>query len=222
MTVENKHLLQRRCPLCHSQNIELFHRDEKRDFLNCNHCGLIFVPKQFHLNASEEKLIYDQHENNPADFGYRHFLSRLAKPLNDRIGANSYGLDFGSGPGPTLSVMLSELGHNMDIYDPFYAPEQKYLHKDYDFITATEVFEHLSQPRREIQSLWSCLKLGGFLAVMTKLWTGQGRFAQWHYKNDPTHIAFYRPESFHYIANQWCAEIEILSEEVVILQRNSQ
>jgi len=52
-------------------------------------------------------------KNSPDDPRYRAFLSRLFIPLNERIAPESCGLDFGSGPGPTLSVMFEEQGHTM-------------------------------------------------------------------------------------------------------------
>ena len=101
--------------------------DKIRNYVSCGKCRLVFVPNKFHLSASDEKEIYDQHQNNPDDSGYRVFLSRLLTPLVERLEPNRTGLDFGSGPGPTLSVMLSEKGHEMDIYDPFYAPTRPVL-----------------------------------------------------------------------------------------------
>ena len=54
---------------------------------------------------------------------YREFLSRLEHPPNvPKLPAAAEGLDFGSGPGPTLSVMLEEQGYRMSLYDPFFAP----------------------------------------------------------------------------------------------------
>ena len=80
------------------------------------------MPYQF-LSPKEEKSEYDLHENSSDDPGYRRFLARLFDPVSHQLAPNSYGLDFGSGPGPTLSVMFEEAGHSMEIYDPFFAPE---------------------------------------------------------------------------------------------------
>ena len=44
---------------------------------------------------------------------YRKFLSRMFKPMMERIEPDSYGLDFGSGPGPTLNLMFEEEGHTV-------------------------------------------------------------------------------------------------------------
>ncbi|MFA0697998.1 class I SAM-dependent methyltransferase, partial [Vibrio sp. 10N.222.49.C9] len=76
----------------------------------------------------------------------RKFLSRVQIPLAERIGSHKQGLDFGCGPGPTLSLMMQEAGHDVDLYDLYYYPDTKVLNKRYDFITATEVIEHLYQP----------------------------------------------------------------------------
>jgi len=45
-----------------------------------------------------------------ADPRYRRFLARLAEPLIAHLPKGARGLDFGCGPGPTLSLMLREAG----------------------------------------------------------------------------------------------------------------
>jgi|TARA_B110000977_G_scaffold187863_1_gene255445 hypothetical protein len=132
---------------------------------------------------------------------------------------NSEGLDFGSGPGPTLSLMLSEEGHNMAIYDPFYAPDTNVLKQTYDFITITEVAEHLSAPRLELDQLWGLLRPGGWLGIMTKLVIDEPAFAGWHYKNDPTHISFFSRETFKHLAQHWSTEVEFIGDDVILLQK---
>ena len=104
-------------------------------------------------HAQEEKAQYDLHENDPHDLGYRKFLSRLTDPLLAKLPPHSYGLDYGCGPGPTLSVMMHEAGHSMALHDPIYHPNPDALSRSYQFITATEVFEHLHQPARDLDSL---------------------------------------------------------------------
>ena len=97
------------CPLCQSKNHSLFHKDQNREYFRCSVCSYVFVPNQFHLSESEEKLRYDTHNNDPQDSRYRQFLSQLIEPLQELIPDQSIGLDFGSGPGPTLSLMLIAL-----------------------------------------------------------------------------------------------------------------
>ena len=210
------------CPLCDSAEVIDYHTDKIRHYLCCEQCELVFVPKEYHLSEADEKGVYDQHQNNSEDAGYRLFLSRLIEPLLDSIAPNSRGLDFGSGPGPTLSLMLSEQGHEMTIYDPFYAPNFSALDSTYDFITTTEVVEHLSAPGEELQRLWRLLRPGGWLGVMTKLVIDQAAFSRWHYKNDPTHVCFFSKTSFNYLANSWHTRAKYYGSDVILLQKPAQ
>lgn len=207
------------CPLCLSVQIVDYSKDSQRDYLSCENCQLVFVPQQFHLNPEDERAQYDLHENNPDDSGYRKFLSRLADPLLERLSPNSQGLDFGCGPGPCLSVMLEEQGHSVALYDLYYADNRDVFEAGYDFITATEVIEHLSQPITELQRLWSLLKPGGYLGLMTKLVADPEKFANWHYKTDPTHISFFSVETFEYLGKQWGSAPVIIGADVIIFHK---
>ncbi len=206
------------CPLCLSEQSQHFFTDT-RDYYRCPNCALVFVlPKDF-LSAEEEKRRYDLHENNPADEGYRRFLSRLFDPVAAELAPNSSGLDFGSGPGPTLSLMLEEAGHTMALYDPFYAPDEAVFARTYDFITTSEVVEHLHHPRQALERLWQCLRPQGILGVMTKRVTTLDAFKTWHYKTDLTHVAFFADETFKWLANHWGATVEFVGKDVVIFRR---
>src|SRR5690606_34013364 len=118
-------------------------------------------------SKEDEKQKYDQHHNDPNDSGYRNFLQPAVDVVLENASGGSYGLDFGSGPGPTVSVMLEEAGMKVENFDPFYAPDHNLLTQKYDFITCTEVAEHLFDPMKEFQLLLSMLKPQGFLVIMT-------------------------------------------------------
>lgn len=192
-----------------------------RDYYLCNECRLIFVPPDQRLTADEEKSRYDMHENDPDDPRYRKFLSRMFDPLVEKLLENSFGLDFGSGPGPTLHLMFEEAGHSMRIYDPFYADDSSVFEQQYDFITTTETAEHLYNPLTELDRLWNCLKPGGFLGVMTRRWTTVEKFKNWHYKNDDTHVVFFHADTFRWLQERWDAELEIYERDVVIFRTHS-
>lgn len=166
-----------------------------------------------------ERHEYDLHINSPEDEGYRHFLNRLLEPMNATLPPGSSGLDFGSGPGPTLSLMFKQAGHRVSIYDKFYAPDSTVFEQPYDFITATEVVEHLQQPITELERLWHCLKPGGVLGIMTKLALDRERFAHWHYKNDLTHISFFSRESFEWLSLHWEADLQFIANDVILLHK---
>ncbi|MCG6158182.1 class I SAM-dependent methyltransferase [Rubinisphaera margarita] len=187
--------------------------------MRCESCGLVFVPERFFLTSDAEKEQYDFHENHPADLNYRAFLSRLFDPLIERVPPGACGLDFGSGPGPTLSVMLAESGRPTEVYDPFYAPNPYVWNQTYEFITTTEVLEHLHRPAEELKRLWSVLKPGGWMGIMTRRLPPLDQFANWHYKNDPTHVVFFASESFEFLASQWNAELQLIGGDVTLLRK---
>ncbi|MFC2149528.1 class I SAM-dependent methyltransferase [Candidatus Auribacterota bacterium] len=207
------------CALCNSGNVTFFYKDKDREYLHCANCDLVFVPSQYFLSSEEAKTRYDLHENSPDDGNYRGFLSRLFVPLDKLLPPGSSGLDFGSGPGPTLSIMFEEHCHMMKIYDPFFADNAGVLNKRYDFITATEVLEHLHAPARELDRLWSCLREGGYLGIMTKLVIDRDRFKKWHYKDDPTHVCFFSRAAFEWLAEYWGADISFLESDVIIYRK---
>ncbi|MDA7440755.1 class I SAM-dependent methyltransferase [Candidatus Pseudothioglobus singularis] len=207
------------CPLCNSKSHSLIHNDSHREYLSCSDCEFVFVPKSFHLSQIDEKLRYDTHNNDPGDIRYRQFLSQLAEPLLQKIPEKSYGLDFGSGPGPTLSLMLEEKGHHVDLYDKFYASNDGIFNRKFDFITATEVIEHLRDPMLEFKRLASALMVDGYIALMTHLLTEETDFRSWYYKNDPSHIGFFNKQSLVYLAKELKLELDIYSERVIFLKK---
>lgn len=205
------------CPLCSESTSQHYHSDSVRDYFQCQYCALVFVPEQFWLPPDEEKAIYDLHRNDPQDQGYRRFLSRLSNPLLDRLEEGTQGLDFGCGPGPTLSLILEEAGCEMVIYDPAYYNDPSVLQKQYDFICATEVVEHLHNPAGEFSQLFSMLKSGGWLGIMTKLVKDRQAFANWHYTRDLTHVCFFSKETFLFLSAHYNAELSFHGSDVILL-----
>ena len=209
------------CPLCLSEKNSKFHQDDFRKYHQCINCRFVFVPFKYHLSASEEKERYDSHNNNPKDPRYRHFLSQLTEPLNDLISDGSLGLDFGCGPGPTLSVMLEEEGHCVELYDKYYANDHSVFDKEFDFITLTEVLEHLYDPIFELERLTSILKPKGVLAIMTQTLTKDVDFKTWYYKNDPSHIGFFSQKSLEFLASHLELSMKQHSERVIFFKKLS-
>ncbi len=187
--------------------------------MRCLHCMLVFVPKRNWLSSEDEKAIYDLHENNSQDRGYRQFLSRLSVPLLERLDPKQRGLDFGCGPGPALSTLLQAQGHKVDLYDPFYYDDPSVFDKTYDFICATEVVEHLRYPQKVFSDLFGMLKPGGWLGIMTKLVLDHRAFLQWHYIRDLTHVCFFSRATFDYVAQRFNADIQFIAKDVILLNK---
>ena len=207
-----------RCTLCGSVDTEPFFEDKTRTYLQCGDCRLVFVPRRFWLSLHEEKAIYDLHQNEPEDEGYRRFLSRLALPLMERLKPNSEGLDFGCGPGPALPLLFEEQGHRVSRYDPLYHNNPSVFDRQYDFICATEVVEHLRDPNREFARLFAMLKKGGWLGLMTKLVIDKNAFSRWHYIRDLTHILFFSRSTFERLATRFNTRLKIIGNDTILFR----
>lgn len=208
------------CPLCDSPAAQLIARDDQRGYFRCPVCDLIFVAAQDHLSPDAEKSVYDHHENDVADLRYRHFLNRLFEPVASLLAPGSSGLDFGCGPGPALAAMFREAGHEMAVYDRYYADNKSVFEQVYDFIVSTEVFEHLQHPRQEIERLWKSLRPGGVLGVMTKRLNNRQKFTGWFYTADPTHIAYFSDRTFAWTAGWLDAELSLVCDDVILLKKS--
>ena len=200
---------------------EFYHADAARSYFQCCDCRLVFVDPARWITREEAKRHYGNHQNDPLDQRYRRFLNRLFEPLSHRLTTASSGLDYGSGPGPTLSLMFAEAGHAMQIYDPIYAPDRSVLGSQYDFITVSEVVEHFQNPAEEFALLWSLLKVGGWLGIMTKRVRDVAAFRTWHYKSDPTHVSFFSLETFAWLSSSLAATWTVEGADVVLFQRTS-
>ncbi len=207
------------CPLCGCEISDLFFEGQKRAYFCCSNCSLVYVPQHYWLKRDDEKAVYDLHENDSRDPGYRQFLSRLSTPLLEKLTQNQRGLDFGCGPGPTLSILMEEHGHCVDLHDPFYHNDPTVFGKTYDFICASEVIEHLRNPEKEFARLFEMLKPGGWLGIMTKLAIDKGAFSNWHYIRDMTHICFYSRTTFEYLARVFNARVHFADDDVILLNK---
>jgi len=205
------------CPLCGAPDPLFWHEDKRRPYMFCTICSLVFVHPHHYVSLKAEKAEYDLHENSPADSGYRNFLHRICAPVMEHMPACSAGLDFGCGPQPVLAGMLEEQGHDVCIYDYFYYPDISVFYRQYDFITASEVFEHLHRPAQELDRLYACLRPGGLLAVMTKPVSDRQAFGTWYYKEEQSHVCFYSEAAFAYIGETWGFRFEQAENDVVLL-----
>ena len=208
------------CPLCERNRVRPFAEAHGRRYLRCDTCLLTFLQPEDRLTPPEERARYETHENDPADDGYRSFLDRLAEPLIARLTPGMRGLDYGSGPGPTLSLMLTERGFETVNFDPFFAPDRAPLSRSWDFVTCTETAEHFFQPGQEFQTLKGLLRSPGWLAVMTRLLDDDDGFGTWWYARDPTHVSFYREETLEWIAERYGWDLERPSPTVSLFRQD--
>lgn len=207
------------CPLCRADATRHLLRAEGRDYWRCGRCEARFLDPRHHPSPEAERACYLIHRNDPGDAGYRRFLSKLAEPLLARLPPGARGLDYGCGPGPALAAMLAEAGHETALYDPFFHPDPAPLAGRYDFVTCSEVAEHFHRPAEEFERLTGLVRPGGWLAIMTCFQSDDGRFRDWHYRRDPTHVIFYREATLRHLADSYGWSCDIPVKDVALLQR---
>jgi len=207
------------CRVCAEGRAVPFESVDGWNYWLCSLCAAVFMDVSQLPDREAERLRYNQHRNDPDDAGYRRFLGKLANPLLERLEPACAGLDYGCGPGPALARMLAEAGHAMRVYDPIFYPDRSVLACTYDFITCTETAEHFHCPAREWIRLDGLLRPGGWLAIMTGFLDADHRFAKWHYRRDPTHVVFYREQTFHHLAGQFGWQCEVPEKNVVLMRK---
>lgn len=207
------------CLVCRSTSVGLLAEIEHKAYWRCEICKATFLGTSHHPNAQEELSHYRLHENDEGDPAYRRFLSKLATPLLEHLTPASEGLDYGCGPGPALAAMLREAGHVVALYDPFFHADEAALRRTYDFITCSETAEHFHNPADQFDRLDALLRPGGMLGVMTCFQTDDARFANWHYRKDPTHVVFYRLASFEILAHQRGWSCTSPAKDVVLMRK---
>lgn len=188
-----------KCPLCQHKYTSKYLDHTTGLFHRCGLCHLIFRDPKTHLSPVAEKQRYLAHNNNVNDPDYQQFVAPIVNSVIRDFSEPANGLDFGAGTGPVISKMLSESGHTMTLYDPFFHPEVAALEHQYDFIVCCEVIEHFRQPKQEFLLLKKMLAPHGKLYCMTHLATQGLDFKNWYYKNDKTHVAFYSKKNLEWI-----------------------
>ncbi len=210
------------CPLCGTPDAFAFARVHERDYFSCGTCALVHLERSQRLTSERERVHYGTHQNSPDDPRYRAFLAQLAEPLVERLSPGAVGIDIGSGPGPTLSVMFEEQGFPTSDYDPFFAPDALLLHRAYDFVSCSETVEHFFSPGDEFRQLDRLLRPGGWLGIMTTVLRADEDFTAWHYPRDPTHVSFYRPSTFEWIAAEYGWTLVRPHPNVALFQQRAQ
>lgn len=197
------------CKLCGHATRTIHQHSFNIDFHYCNHCEFLFKDPKDYITKAAEKEIYDRHENDINDPNYQAFFEAFIEPsLLPFVKKDAIGLDFGSGPAPVLAQLLKhKYGFTMDIYDLFYhnLPLER---AHYDFITCTEVIEHIDDPDGLMARFHELLVTGGILSVMTMFHRKDDAFFQnWHYMRDMSHISFFTEKTMVYLAHKHSFEI---------------
>ena len=214
-----------KCPLCHHPSPNFHLRADLREYWLCPKCALVFVPPEFFISQEDEVNRYREHENNLDNVGYvKMFQEKINTVKKISPGVNTV-LDYGCGYEPVLKTLLNREGYQADGYDSNFFPSEE-SDKEYDLIISTETFEHFKEPRNELTRLVPRISNEGYLAVMTRFYPVKNNtlcpdtFSKWYYKRDPTHVAFYCPKTFSWIADEFAMNICHNNEnDFIIMQK---
>lgn len=159
---------------------------------------------------------YTRHQNLEGDPDYEAFLCRLADPLLERLGRRATGLDYGCGPTQVLASIMTRRGYPTASYDPYFNADEGVHERQFDFITCSEVIEHVHDPRALLDRLAPMIRVGGLLGVMTRYYDVDAPFADWWYRRDPTHVCFYSPATMQWIAEWKGWDVDFPRQHVAI------
>ncbi|WP_373073400.1 class I SAM-dependent methyltransferase [Sulfurimonas sp.] len=210
------------CKLCNLPVLNIQDKRNNWEFFHCQKCEFIFKNSLDFVSDEDELKQYNNHNNTMDSPGYVEMFEKfMSNTFEEHIDDVQTALEFGSGPGPVLSELLKRRGLKVDIYDKYFSPNKVYEGKKYDLITSTEVIEHIENPLEIFEFFSEHVKSGGYLALMTQFHTNvPEEFKKWWYKNDPTHICFFRPRTFEVLAQK--SGFKILkndSKKSILLQR---
>jgi len=197
------------CHICNQRTETFVHEKTNITYYHCKPCEYIFKSPECYQDLQKQKERYNLHTNSKEDEGYIAYYHRFFDFILPHTKQVKTALDFGCGE----SLILTDIFNNMNIstvyYDPIYLPSKRYDSKKYDLIVSVEVFEHLHHPKEVFGHLFSLLNKEGYLAIQTQFHHDNiEQFLHWYYRLDPTHIVFFRPETFRYLADLYGGDYE--------------
>ena len=208
------------CPLCGAAPAAI-RGGRGRALAHCPRCDLISVPRECHLSKEAQRARYAAHRNSIDDAGYVQMLNRPIEMLRQHGQDVRRVLDYGSGPEPVLVELLRRAGYDAVGYDPIFAADAD-LSGPFDAVVAVETFEHLTEPRRELERIAGLLRPGGLLIVMTLLHKGPAAMKDWWYVRDATHVGFYSTATLAWITRTFGFEpVCCDNERLAVLRRTA-
>jgi len=202
-------LEQIKCKICNSSTRQVFTSKilKKYDvkYFKCDSCGYLFTEKPFWLDEAYSRSI------NLSDTGLLDRNIYFSKVLSVLIyfffDKNGIFLDYAGGYG-VFTRLMRDVGFDFYWHDPytknlFANGFEKELKSDlkFELLTAFEVFEHLVDPKEEIEKM---IGYTDTIVFSTELMPQEIPIPKdwWYYGfNHGQHISFYTKKTFYTLAN---------------------
>ena len=211
-----------RCKICEAKTRTLIDEKKELKYYRCESCGFVALDDNSVVEAQVEKAHYAKHNNSFECSGYVEMFEKfIDKAVEPYLETSKKILDFGCGHTPVLAELLRRRKLDVDIYDYYFYPKELYKNNQYDLIISTEVFEHLQEPKKILETLTSSLKDNAYLVLMTQFPPeDDAEFLKWWYRRDITHIGFFTPKSFELLAKEFGLRvIKAIDNNIVVFQK---
>lgn len=197
------------CKICESNSEYRFSKDilskYKADYYRCTSCGFMFVNEPSWLEEAYSSAI----ASTDTGLVYRNieYTSIVSLLLKFYFGKEQRYLDYGSGYGLFVRLMRDKgfnfFGYDLyceNIFSPLFQVKSEHSGEKYGLVVAMEVFEHLLNPREELEKMFRFSDSVFF----TTLLAPEKIREDWWYLAPETgqHISFFTRSSLEYIAKE--------------------
>jgi 2-polyprenyl-3-methyl-5-hydroxy-6-metoxy-1,4-benzoquinol methylase len=209
-----------KCYLCNNST-QIYLEKNGYSIYRCDSCGLLrtnlnqkyeeFLKIQYasgYFTGDPEKKAYEDYEKDRAyiEWNLQKFLRKIIKykssgrlldvgcamgyfvQLSQKYGFDSYGFDVSEF---AITVGRKNIKNKLSIGS---IDSIQYEKKSFDIITLFDVFEHLADPKKDIQKLLGFLKDDGILVLATgntSSFFAKMNGRRWTFFNPPQHLFFY-------------------------------
>lgn len=198
------------CKICNSKTKQVFTAKilNKYDvkYFKCDSCGYLFTEEPFWLEEAYSRPI------NLSDTGLLdrniYFSKILSVILFFFFDKNKSYLDYAGGYG-VFTRLMRDIGFDFNWHDPYTKnlfangfEKEKLAHSKFEVLTTFEVFEHLVNPKEELEKM---LQFSDTVIFSTELLQSQIPVPKdwWYYGfNHGQHISFYTEKTLYTLASQ--------------------